>query len=100
MGKMAHPDIEWLYISGNESAVMTSGREAMLKELEGHFENPRKVTSRLSGWSVNGAFISVKETASWITEDGTAKEQSSIAVYEIKDDLIRRVWYFPEQRSE
>lgn len=98
MTAMAHEDIDWIYISGSEAAVATKGKEAMAKELEGHFSGPGKVSSQLSGWSVNGNFLSVIETVSWTGKDGAAKQQASIAVYEMDGGLIRRVWYFPEQK--
>ena len=53
--------------------------------------------STLSSAAENGAFISVVETARWKRDDGQDAEQSAIAVYEVRDNLIRRVWYYPAE---
>jgi len=46
-------------------------------------------------WNVNVPYVSVTETANWTATDGTKKSQSSMTVYELEDNLIRRVWYYP-----
>lgn len=95
---MSHEDIEWIYVSGSESNVASTGRKAMQKDLEAHFASPFKITSSLSSWVLNGQYVSTKETASWIDKDGNDRQQASIAVYQLDDNLIRRVWYYPEQK--
>ena len=95
MAKMQHPDIEWLSVSGSAVSVEVSGREALTKSMTEYFQSPTKVTGKLRDWSINEPYVSVTETASWTAKDGTAKSQSSMTVYELKDNLIRRVWYYP-----
>ena len=95
MAKMQHPDIEWLSVSGTTVSLEVSGRDELSKNMKEYFKSPTKVTGTLRNWSVNAPFVSVTETASWTTKDGTAKSQSSLTVYELEDNLIRRVWYYP-----
>lgn len=95
MTKLQHPDIEWLSVNLSEMSVQVSGREALSKNMTEYFNSPTKVTGTLSGWSVNAPYVSVTETASWTAKDGTAKSQSSLTVYQLEDNLIRRVWYYP-----
>lgn len=95
MSKMQHPDIEWLSVTGSEISTEVAGRDALAKNMTTYFKSPTKVTGTLRDWSVNGNYVSVTETASWTAKDGTRKSQSSLTVYQLEDNLIRRVWYYP-----
>jgi len=95
MAKMQHPDIEWLSVSGTRLSVEVSGREVLSKNMAEYFKSPTKVTGRLRDWSINMPYVSVTETATWTATDGTENSQSSLTVYELEDNLIRRVWYYP-----
>jgi hypothetical protein len=46
---------------------------------------------------VSGSFIAVQERAFWTTDKGKEVSQQSLAVYELQDGLIRRVYYFPAE---
>jgi len=95
MAKMQHPDIQWLMVDGNTISVEVAGREALMKSMKSYFQTRTKVTSRLRDWNVNSPYVSVTETVSWAASDGRQKSQSSMTVYELEDNLIRRVWYYP-----
>jgi len=95
MAEMQHPDIEWLSVSGTKLSVEVSGREALSKNMTEYFKSPTKVTGQLRGWSINMPYVSVTETASWTSKDGSETSQSSLTVYELDNNLIRRVWYYP-----
>ena len=95
MTKMQHPDIEWLSVSGTTVSLEVSGSEALAKNMAEYFSSPTKVTGTLRYWSVNDPYVSVTETASWTALNGTAKSQSSLTVYQLEGNLIRRVWYYP-----
>ncbi len=95
MSKLQHPDIEWLSVNGNSISVEVAGRDALSKNMAEYFQSPSKITGSLRDWSVNAPYVSVTETASWTAKDGTKKSQSSMTVYELEDNLIRRVWYYP-----
>ena len=95
MGKMQHPDIEWLSVSGSNISIEVAGRDALAKNMTEYFQSPSKVTGTLRDWSINAPYVSVTETAAWVAKDGTEKSQSSLTVYQMEDNLIRRVWYYP-----
>ncbi|MDP1556601.1 MAG: nuclear transport factor 2 family protein [Hyphomonas sp.] len=96
MGSMMHSEFEWFSVSGADIETVISGRDALVADMREYFEGDLKVTSTLSGWSRNGPYVGVTETAAWTAADGTLQKQSSLAVYEITpENLIRRVWYFP-----
>ncbi|WP_370339413.1 nuclear transport factor 2 family protein [Parvularcula marina] len=97
MMALAHPDIEWIAIDGSESEVFSAGTAALAEEMTGHFSSATFPHSELSNWSVNDDFVAVTETARWTGADGEEKAQSSIAVYQLEEGLIRRVWYYPSR---
>ncbi|QTD54919.1 nuclear transport factor 2 family protein [Parasphingorhabdus cellanae] len=100
MAALMHPGIQWITISGDQSKVTTDGKERMVSEMESYFKSPTRISSSLGGWSVNGDYVTVIETASWSDSKGERQAQSATAVYQIADRLIRRVWYFPEQKTQ
>lgn len=97
MRDMMHPDIEWLSVSGSEMQTVMSGKEALSKDLEGMFDSGFEIRSSTSVIQQTGPHLVTVETARYPDDKGGEASQSSIAVYEIgEDNLIRRVWYFPE----
>ena len=99
MSALMHPDIEWVAIEGNEIEVHVSGRESLTTEMEKWFENPNLPTGSHRDWSINGNNVAVTETAHWTTKDGEKKSQSALTVYELENNLVRRVYYFPETKN-
>lgn len=98
MSQYMHDEIQWITIEGDKSSITTQGKTDLLEEMAGYFKSPIRSSSTLHGWSENGAYISVIETASWTTKSGSPRSQSANAVYLLEDNLIRRVWYFPAQQ--
>ncbi|MEP3892094.1 MAG: nuclear transport factor 2 family protein [Hellea sp.] len=94
MRALMHKDIEWVGVTGSDIEVHMSGKETLAKEMEIWFENPKLPKGALRDWSINGNMVAVTETAYWTTNDGEEKSQSALTVYELKDDLVRRVYYF------
>jgi len=70
MSSLMHPDIEWLSVTGNDISVEVSGKDAL------------------------------SQTTHWTNKAGEPQSQSSLTVYELKDDLIRRVYYYPSVQDE
>ena len=97
MSANMHPDIEWINIEGSTQQIITGDKQALVKELTGYFGSDPSSISTLSDWRVNGSYVSVKETVTFTRKDSTQGSQASLAVYEIEDGLIRRVWYFPAE---
>lgn len=96
MSALMSETIQWLAVEGDETALMADGKEDLTTQLESYMRSGG-TTSTLSGWSQNGSFVSVIETAHWSTASGEERSQSALAVYEIRDDLIQRVWYYPAE---
>jgi len=95
MAKMQHPDIQWLSVKGHIVSIEVDGRDALAQNMTKYVKSPTKVTSTLRNWNVNAPYVAVTETAKWTATNGVKKSQSSMTVYELEDNLIRRVWYYP-----
>ena len=96
MSALMSETIQWLAVEGGETALMADGKEDLTTQLESYMRSGG-TRSTLSGWSQNGSFVSVIETAHWSATNGEERSQSALAVYEIRDDLIQRVWYYPAE---
>lgn len=100
MGRLEHPDIEWISVEGSGVSIVVSGREELAVMMTDYMlENPT-VTGTLKGWSRNGNYVGVTETASWLNEAGMTMSQSALSVYQIEENLIRRVWYYPAVKRD
>ncbi len=95
---LMHDDIEWLSIEGSEVAAFASGKADLAAQMEAYLKSPGATFSTVEGSVGDGRFVAVREVAHWQDADGNARSQSALAVYEIVDGLIRRVWYYPATR--
>lgn len=65
----------------------TRGRAELVDQMRGYFRSQPNVRSEIEGLIAGPVYVSVRERI----VGGAA----SLSVYEVRDDLIRRVWYFP-----
>jgi hypothetical protein len=93
------PKVKWHSLDGDKLSTDGDGREALRTWLAGAFKARPDTRSDFLNIEQTGAFLSVRERASWTAPDGTKSSQQSHSVYEIRDGLIERVWYFPSVRD-
>jgi hypothetical protein len=96
MLELAHHEIQWLSIDGDELRVETEGREALGEAMRRYFESVPSTRSVIEATMTSGSRVSVRERAEWETSSET-RSQAALSVYEVADGLIRRVWYFPAE---
>lgn len=94
MSSLMHPDIEWLSVNDSTISVEAKGKTVLSDAMKGYFADPNMPTGSLRDWSVNGDYIAVTETAHWVNKTGESKSQSALTVYQLEDDLVRRVYYY------
>lgn len=94
MIELAHPDVQWLRIDGEDLRVEAEGREALSEAMRSYFEAVPTTRSSIEAMMSSGNRVSVRERAEWVTSSGT-RSRTALSVYEIDDGMIRRVWYFP-----
>lgn len=88
------PDFVWLSVSGDSVAVEVRGRAEFERGMAAYFAELPDVRSTIEDAVVNGRFVAFRERVRWSGKDGE-RSQSALAVYEVEDGLIRRVWYYP-----
>ena len=89
------PTVKWLSLDGDKLSVDGDGRVW----LAGYFKSLPDVRSEMFDITQTGVFVSYRERASWTAKDGKPRAQQALAVYEMRDGLIVRVWYFPAVRE-
>ena len=93
------PRVKWYSLDADKLNTDGDGREALRTWLTGYFKSLPDVRSDFLAIEQIGAFLSVRERARWTAKDGTSRSQQSHSVYEIRDGLIERVWYFPSVKD-
>lgn len=95
--KLVDPNVQWLSVAGDTITVQTRGAEAFEESLFGYFESLPSSRSTIESMMEAGRFVTVWERAHW-ERDGESMSQSSLAVYEINESVITRIWYYPTMK--
>ncbi len=93
MQKLVADDVVWFTVAGDSMAKDVAGKEALGKWLTGYFRSLPTVASTIEDVVANGPFVSLRERVRWQGKNGE-KTQASIAVYEVEEGKIKRVWYY------
>lgn len=94
---LVHPTVQWLSVDGAAVAVEADGAETLGEAMSGYFAALPSSRSTAEAIMEAGHFVSVWERAQW-ESNGETRTQRSLAVYEVEEGKIRRVWYYPAQR--
>lgn len=98
MAAQVAPDFVWFSVDGDEVRVEVRGRIALAEGMRSYFASLPSVRSEVEGTLVSGAFVTLRERAIWTDESGIERSQAALGVYEVRDGLIQRVWYYPAER--
>ena len=90
MAALVSEDFELYYVDDKgASELAVTGPEQLQQSMTGYFKHQPKVRSEVVA-SVDGpVYVSFREQI--------VGGQSSLAVYEVRDEKIKRVWYFPAE---
>ena len=90
MASVVTSDFELYYVDEKGVASLdTVGPEQLSANMARYFASRPSVRSTIVGAIDGPVFVSLREQI--------VGGQSSLAVYEVRDGLIRRVWYFPAE---
>jgi len=89
-------DIRWGYATQTTHDFGGRGTAQLVQEMKTYFASISAVRSEISSLAVTGDTIAMAERVYW-TDAGIEKTQSSIAVYQLQDNRIQSVWYYPVQ---
>jgi acetyl esterase len=98
MIRLVADDIVWYNIKGDEMSVEAKGSDALKKGMESYFKSLPSARSEIHTLFTNGNFVSVRERATWKSKAGEDRSQNALAIYEVIDGRIKRVWYYPVQK--
>ncbi|MBL8525511.1 MAG: alpha/beta hydrolase fold domain-containing protein [Betaproteobacteria bacterium] len=98
MVRLVADDLVWYNIKGDEMSVEAKGSDALRKGMEGYFKSLPSAKSEIHTMVTNGNFVSVRERVTWKSKTGEDRSQNALAVYEVIEGKIKRVWYYPVQK--
>ena len=94
LAERVSPDFVWFNVTSDRATVEVKGRDSLRKTLATYFQNTPTVRSEIEGITSAGGYVSFRERATWNNLLGQ-RTQASLAVYEVKEGLITRAWYYP-----
>lgn len=89
-------DFAWFAVDPDMTRVQLRGRDEFRRSMEPYFASVPGARAEIEERLSLGRFAAVRERAYWM-RGGVEVSQASLAVYEIRDGLIRRVWYYPAE---
>ena len=89
------PDFIWYAVDSDRMSIELRGREAFQMSMIRYFDAVPAARAEIDALAQTGEFVAVRERAFWPGEDGQEISQAALAVYQIRDGLIYRVWYYP-----
>jgi hypothetical protein len=92
-------NFKWYSIEGDKTSVDAENRTQLRDWLVGYFKSLPTVRSEFLAVEQTGPLLTVRERASWDNQAGQRVSQQALGVYEIRDDLIQRVWYYPSVKD-
>ncbi len=96
--RLVTPDFVWLSLAGDSITVEVRGADAVRSGLVDYFRRLPTARSEIEAITALGPWVSVRERARWVGKTGP-RSQAALSVYEVRGDLLRRVWYYPEVRE-
>lgn len=94
---MVSDDIQWLSLAGDKITVETQGKLQLRESLTAYFKSAPSAKSQLEWVQVTTARVAALERATWQGKSGP-KSQTSLSVYEFRNGLICRVYYYPAEK--
>lgn len=93
MSSLVTEDFELFYFNNEGKAELSvTGREALKAEMTDYFKTRPDVRSKIADAIGGTNYVSFREQI--------VGGASSLAVYEVREGLIRRVWYYPAERPD
>ncbi|NKB88078.1 MAG: hypothetical protein GKS06_07660 [Acidobacteria bacterium] len=89
-----HEQFAWFAVDSNVMTLEMEGRGTFRDSMVQYFRALPSARAELQDVVVAGNFVTTIERAYWV-QNGVETSQASLAVYEIRNGLIYRVWYYP-----
>ncbi len=89
-----HEDFAWFAVDSDVMTLETKGRGSFFSSMREYFTGVRGARAEIEQIFVAGSFVTARERSYWL-QGGVELTQASLSIYEIRDGLIYRVWYYP-----
>jgi ketosteroid isomerase-like protein len=96
---MCAEDFTWYNVEGDKLTPEVRGRAKLHEWLSGYFRDLPSVRTEFLAVEQAGPFLTVRERAAWDNQAGQRVSQQALGVYEIRDGLIQRAWYYPSVKD-
>jgi hypothetical protein len=94
MGTVAR-DLVWMSVSGESLTDVGRGVEAFRRMIAGYFRAVPSARSELLTIDATGPWVTTHERTRWDASPADVGGQTSLVVYEVRDGVIRRAWFYP-----
>ncbi len=91
------PSFQWSSIMKDTTIIEVTNRDELEQAMTSYFQSLPTVRSEIEEAVVSGAFVAIRERASWQGKQGELS-QTALGIYEVRGGLIQRVWYYPAER--
>lgn len=99
MGAVAS-ELVWMSVSGDSLTDVGRGVDAFRRLIAGYFRAVPSARSELIAIEATGPWVTTHERTRWEASPGGVGGQTSLVVYEVRDGLIRRAWFYPSLPSQ
>lgn len=90
-------DFVWMSVSGDSLTDVGRGVDTFRQLIEGYFRAVPSARSELSKIDATGPWVTTHERTRWDAAPTEVGGQTSLVVYEVRDGLIRRAWFYPSR---
>lgn len=95
MMRVVASEFVWMSVSGDSLTDVGRGVGAFRQLIAGYFRAVPSARSELRKIDATGPWVTTHERTRWDAAPAEVGGQSSLVVYEVRDGLIRRAWFYP-----
>ena len=95
MTRVVASEVVWMSVAGDSLTDVGRGIDAFRRMIAGYFLAVPSARSELSKIDATGPWVTTHERTRWEASPSGVGGQTSLVVYEVRDRLIRRAWFYP-----
>ncbi|MDX2184619.1 MAG: nuclear transport factor 2 family protein, partial [Gemmatimonadaceae bacterium] len=95
MMRVVAREFVWMSVSGDSLTDVGRGVDAFRQLIAGYFRAVPSARSELRAIDATGPWVTTHERTRWDAAAADVAGQTSLVVYEVRDGLIRRAWFYP-----
>jgi len=88
-------ELVWMSVVGDSLTDVGRGVDAFRRMIAGYWRAVPSARSELITIDATGPWVTTHERTRWDASPAAVGGQTSLVVYEVRDGLIRRAWFYP-----